>query len=498
MAERLKILVVDDEVSVTSLLEQFLTEKMDCLVQSAGNGVDAMSLLEAEDFDLIIADILMPEMDGFDLFNRVRDLAPGTRFIFMSGQFHPHDIESSRASGMMTFLNKPFQLKEVEKKVELMLPLGEHKGAKWIKLFKRKHAEDSIKSPLPGIDLLDLIRLIMMLNKTGTLAVWLGPVSFTLEFDQGEIIMAKSDQASGHEAFMLASTWPYCRHSWTPNALSGQRNVKESTDALFKAATHMAEKTTEATKKLDELPVASVPGKDVGPFHFGKIVMEDEIGWILNTLIMPGEIPILLRLYHDAVNDSHDLQYELQTEFNYQTYIERENLAIVYESGYIGRRMYTLHQRPPGVPLSMLKAEGEGLPELQAAELVLLIYELTKFFYDANVVLGPLTLSQLYWEPEKGFVVSNYRTSWSGPCDPNLFHYLDYVELLIHNVIGGKDKVAKGFGDFLSKVTAGAHARPEGYSTEEDFLNDLARFLKRPRSSVSFQSIKIKEALGIG
>ena len=41
MAGRHKILVVDDEIAVTSLLEQFLSEKMDCAVQTAGNGVDA-------------------------------------------------------------------------------------------------------------------------------------------------------------------------------------------------------------------------------------------------------------------------------------------------------------------------------------------------------------------------------------------------------------------------------------------------------------------------
>lgn len=493
-AERYKILVVDDEITVTSLLDQFLTEKMDCLVQTASNGADAMSLLESQDFDMIIADILMPEMDGFDLFNHVRGLAPGTRFIFMSGQFHPHDVEMNRTGGMMAFLGKPFQLQEVKKKVEHLLPFEEDKGVKWIKLFKPKHP-DALKSQLPGIELLDMIRLIMMLNKTGTLAVWIGPVNYTLEFDQGEVIMAKGEQVAGHEAFMLATSWPYCRHNWMPDTLSGERNIKDNTDVLFKATTQLAEKMSEAAKKLDELHIASIPGKNIGPFHFGKMVMEDEIGWVLNAQIMPGEIPILMRLYAESVNESIDRQFDLQTEFNYQTYIERDHLAMTYESGYIGHRMYTLHQRPEGIPLSMLKTEGEVLPELSAAELILLIYDLVKFFYDANVVLGPLTLQQIYWMPGKGFTVSNYQTSWSGPCDPNLFFYLSYVENLIDSVMGGKDILGKSFGDFLAKITATAHGHHGGFTSEEDFLNNLAHFLKRPRLLVTFKSKAIKEAL---
>jgi len=497
MPERHKILVVDDEIAVTSLLEQFLSEKMDCLVQTAGNGVDAMAMLESTDFDLIIADILMPQMDGFDLFNHVRDLAPATRFIFMSGQFHPHDVEGKRGSGMVAFLNKPFQLKEAAKKIEEMLPLEDQRGAQWIKLFKRRRADDQeLKSPLPGIDLLDLVRLIMMLHKSGTLSVWIGPVHYSLEFDQGELVMAKGRETAGREAFMLATTWPFCRHSWTADLLTGERNIKEGTESLFKGANQIAEKTSEAARRLDELHFASIPGKDVGPFHFGKILMEDEIGWILNGLIMPGEVPVLIRVYNDIVNDSKQLQSDLQTEFNYQTYIERENLAITYESGYVGQRMYTLHERPPGIPLSFLRSEGDAIPELEAAELILLIYDLAKFFYDANVVLGHVALAQIYWQPDRGFMVSNYRTSWTGAVDPNIFYYLGYLEHLVQNAMGGKTRVSRGFGNILEKLHAASH-RQGGYIAEQDFLNDLSHFLKRPRIPPNFQSAKIKEALGL-
>ena len=497
MTERHKILVVDDEVAVTSLLEQFLSEKMDCAVQTTSNGVDAVALLESTDFDLIIADILMPAMDGFDLFNHVRSLAPATHFIFMSGQFHPHDIGGKRGSGMIAFLNKPFQLNEVEMKIEQMLPPDDQKGAQWIKLFKRRRSHDQeLKSPLPGIDLLDMVRLIMMLNKSGTLAVWIGPVHYTLEFDQGEVVMAKGREMAGHEAFMLATTWPFCRQTWTADALTGERNIKESTESLFKGANQIADKAAEAARKLDELHFASIPGKDVGPFHFGKILLEDEIGWILNGLIMPGDVPVLIRIYNDIVNDSKQLQSELQTEFNYQTYIERENLAMTYESGYIGQRMYTLHERPPGIPLSFLHMEGEAIPELEAAELILLIYDLTKFFYDANVVLGHLSLAQIYWQPDRGFMAGNYRTSWSSAVDPNIFYHLGYLEHLIQNAMGGKNHVSKGFSNVLERLHASAH-RQGGYLSEDDFLNDLSHYLKRPRIPPNFQSEKIKEALGI-
>ncbi|MBV9462654.1 MAG: hypothetical protein JO317_00355, partial [Verrucomicrobiae bacterium] len=192
-------------------------------------------------------------------------------------------------------------------------------------------------------------------------------------------------------------------------------------------------------------------------------------------------------------NGSQQRQSELQTEFNYQSYIEHENLAATYESGFIGRRMYTLHERPAGAPLSLWIAESEPLGELQAAELVLLLYHLTKFFFEAGVVLAPLSPAQIYWHPERGFKVTCYRTSWEGVHETNLFYYLHHVENLVVSLMGGPDQIHRPFANLLSGVSLSGANR--GFASEDEFFNDLATFLKRPRQSVKIQSARIKEAL---
>lgn len=79
-----RILVVDDEDSLRRLLKAVL-ERAGHDVITANNGFEAVRLVDAEPFDLVITDLIMPEMEGIQTIGQLRRLAPDTKIIAMSG-----------------------------------------------------------------------------------------------------------------------------------------------------------------------------------------------------------------------------------------------------------------------------------------------------------------------------------------------------------------------------------------------------------------------------
>ena len=112
------LLVVDDVPDILELLNAMLKFK-GYRVLTARNGQEALELIERERPALIIADILMPKMDGFTLVNRLR-LNPQTRnipIIFLSATYvAPEDKAFARTIGVTRFIEKPVD-------VESFLPL---------------------------------------------------------------------------------------------------------------------------------------------------------------------------------------------------------------------------------------------------------------------------------------------------------------------------------------------------------------------------------------
>ena len=75
--EKIKILVVDDESRMRKLLKDFLV-KRDFMVEEAGDGEEAVELfLEDKDIRLIIMDVMMPKMDGYEAVRTIRQYSQG-------------------------------------------------------------------------------------------------------------------------------------------------------------------------------------------------------------------------------------------------------------------------------------------------------------------------------------------------------------------------------------------------------------------------------------
>ena len=109
---RPRILLVDDEPSVLSALRRGLRrEPVD--IESAGSGEEALELLAAGEFALVISDQKMPGMSGVELLARVRRDWPSTERVLLSGWSSEIPAEEIGAAGLFAMLPKPWDDSEI-------------------------------------------------------------------------------------------------------------------------------------------------------------------------------------------------------------------------------------------------------------------------------------------------------------------------------------------------------------------------------------------------
>ncbi|MDX9788121.1 MAG: response regulator [Desulfobacterales bacterium] len=121
MGKQDKILIIDDNEDVLSTLYQFLSHKHYQVV-SATNGLDALKLFdaEAEGFDLIITDLVMPSISGVAVIAIVKDKQPDIPIIAITGWGeHPEALATEAKADVV--LEKPFELNALEKLIKKLL-----------------------------------------------------------------------------------------------------------------------------------------------------------------------------------------------------------------------------------------------------------------------------------------------------------------------------------------------------------------------------------------
>ncbi len=105
---KMRILVVDDSVDTVEMLRH-LFEMDGATVRTAGGGAEALEIAGKEKFDVILSDISMPGMDGFELLRRLRALPQGkdVPVLALTGFGRSEDVERAKAEGFLTHVTKP-------------------------------------------------------------------------------------------------------------------------------------------------------------------------------------------------------------------------------------------------------------------------------------------------------------------------------------------------------------------------------------------------------
>ncbi len=120
LSESLDILLVEDN-KVNQKLALRLLERLGCQVKVAASGVEALTMLDRYNFDLILMDCQMPEMDGYEATRRIREREHGTRHIpivAITANAMESDLERCLTSGMDFYLTKPIDFAKLRDALE--------------------------------------------------------------------------------------------------------------------------------------------------------------------------------------------------------------------------------------------------------------------------------------------------------------------------------------------------------------------------------------------
>jgi two-component system cell cycle response regulator CpdR len=96
-------------------------------VESVGCGTEAIPLLEKDRYDLLLTDIVMPEMDGIELAQKASEIDPEIRVMFITG-FAAVALQSGRAAPEAKMLSKPFHLKDLVAEVDRIFQTEDQHG----------------------------------------------------------------------------------------------------------------------------------------------------------------------------------------------------------------------------------------------------------------------------------------------------------------------------------------------------------------------------------
>lgn len=135
-----KILIVDDDITLRTALIRYLQNR-GYSVQEATSGTEALSLFEQNPPDVVVSDVLMPEMDGLEFCRRLRATRSGqlVPFIFLSSRKEVDDRIQGHQMGADDYLVKPFDPKELVAKIEAQLERSRRIHAEIIRLMQQSH-----------------------------------------------------------------------------------------------------------------------------------------------------------------------------------------------------------------------------------------------------------------------------------------------------------------------------------------------------------------------
>ncbi len=131
-----KVLLVDDEENfINTLAERMRTRGMD--VSTTTSPKEALKMIEKESFDAVVLDLLMPEMNGLETLNIMKEKNPDLQVILLTGHATVEKGIEAMKSGAMDLIEKPADLKTLTEKI--------HKAQAKKMILVEKRTEDKIK-----------------------------------------------------------------------------------------------------------------------------------------------------------------------------------------------------------------------------------------------------------------------------------------------------------------------------------------------------------------
>ncbi len=245
MAEQWRILVIESEEHLNWNMVNAL-QKDGYIVRGVTSGGEAIRLLWSEEYDVVICNQQMPDADGFDLLQWMRNYSPDSRMIMLGAPGNGAARAQALEMGVVSYLEKPLDLPALKAELRRML-----------------HST-GFSASLDSFDLLDVVQIITLSRKSIALVVSTGlEEQGVLRFQNGELISADYGILRGEEAFFALAAHKngtVVQHPWHEQV---EPNVTQPLSRLIFQALQYRAKYAEAQQASSELeavqPASNTP-----------------------------------------------------------------------------------------------------------------------------------------------------------------------------------------------------------------------------------------------
>ncbi|BAK72435.1 MAG: response regulator [Arcobacter sp.] len=118
MSKRYSIAIIDDETEILNVLSRFLARNPNFSVSTYSNPVSALGSIETNNFDVILLDIMMPQMNGLEVLEKIKAKDDSQKVIMMTAYSTLDKVLKSHKEGATNYVMKPFDsLQLLEKKI---------------------------------------------------------------------------------------------------------------------------------------------------------------------------------------------------------------------------------------------------------------------------------------------------------------------------------------------------------------------------------------------
>ena len=107
-----KILVIDDERSIRNTLKDILGLEGHT-VEVAEHGISGLEMIRSNDYDIVLCDIKMPEMDGIEVLKKIMEIKPETTVVMISGHGNIDTAVEAIKQGAFDFIVKPLEFRKL-------------------------------------------------------------------------------------------------------------------------------------------------------------------------------------------------------------------------------------------------------------------------------------------------------------------------------------------------------------------------------------------------
>ena len=144
--DKVKLLIIDDDPKVSWALTEGLSSNFEII--SARDGQEGLEIVSSQRPELVLLDIKMPKMSGLEVLEKIKSLDFQLDVIMLSGHGDTQNVVESMRKGASEFINKPFDIKEVE--IHLQNALEKHRLKREVTTLRKELSEKNDKELLLG------------------------------------------------------------------------------------------------------------------------------------------------------------------------------------------------------------------------------------------------------------------------------------------------------------------------------------------------------------